>query len=703
VSGMLPSLLLALMQAAAQQPSTPSRPPSTPPTQRPTVEIPDVLITEDQADAVPGQTPLHYPAGRDLIAPAEIREAGALNVQELLRRSPGIQISEETGSDSLPNIALRGVTGNDGIFRAVNVAMFADGIPLAGGPYGAPGASGFPLLRERVFAIDIMRGGAATRYGPNNVSGIINFLTRPIPEGLELETRLSYDSENNAAGYLASGGTFGSFGYLLEGVYKDGDSYREHGEYTLQNYSLKTRYGFSDTFRAMLQVESFEDDSNLSDGLSLAQYEADPWQSTSLQNRFAANQRRANAELEWDLGADTRLELISYYYETERTFWLGSPLFYGNSPTFIQATPRPMHTSAIQPQLTHHYSALGSDAELVTGLRYQHENLVRRVERTPAGGATVLRSDDRFDYDAWSAFAQNRFDWERLSVTPGIRLESVGIEGERVAGNQPGVGNTNKQDFVEVLPAISAAYRLAENWSVYSNIQSSFQPPAANQLELATSNPQEVEAQYAWMYEAGTRVQTEDELLALDLTIYQIDYSDRLEPDPDQFDVLLNSGRSRHRGVELAVDSRLDAAGLKGVSLFANAAYNESEYRNGDFEGNETTGSPDWLLSWGTRYEHETTGVFAMLDGAYVGEAYSDRENTEAISADGTRGLRPSFTLWNAHVGWRRELSEQLSMHLQVDLRNLFDEQYFDIRAARGIYPGAPFSYGAQLGFQWSF
>ncbi len=67
-------------------------------------------------------------------------------VQEALRRTPGMTLQEETGSDSLPNVALRGVTNaNEGAWRSINLGMYVDGIPLAPAPYGQPGNSLFPL------------------------------------------------------------------------------------------------------------------------------------------------------------------------------------------------------------------------------------------------------------------------------------------------------------------------------------------------------------------------------------------------------------------------------------------------------------------------------------------------------------------------------------------------------------------------------
>lgn len=694
------ALPVALAHEVVAQQTPPAAAPAKPQEPRPEVEtqIPEVLVEETalQADAALQKVPLSNTAGRDVLSPEEVSQAGAMNVQEVLRRSPSVNISEETGSDSLPNVAIRGVSGNDGIFRSVNVAMFADGIPLSGGPYGAPGASGFPLLMERIYAVDLQRGGGATRYGPNNVSGIVNFLTRPIPEQTTLELRSSYDSFDNGSLYAGIGGSYGRFGFLAEGVYKDGDTYRDHGDYELENYSLKLRYDVTDELRSFTQVEFYDDDSDLSDGLSKLQFQQDRFQSTSLQNRFTANQKRFNQKFEWQTGKDTRVDLIGYYYETERTFYLGSPLYYGDNPTYVQATPRPMNTWAVQPQLSHKYAWGDVDAEVLVGYRFHHENLTRRVERDFPNGTHTLLSDDDFEYVAHSLFAQNDFWFGDFKVTPGVRFERVDMTGK--AQNEFEV----ERDYEEVLPAISASYEMTPQWSVYANVQSSFQPPAANAIELS-ADPQEIEAQRAWMYEVGTRVQKDDRLVAADLTLYQIDYSDRLEPDPDQFDVLLNSGRSRHRGVELTFDGELEAAGLEGVSYWTSTAYNQSEYENGDFEGNDLPGTPHWLLGWGARYDHEATGLWTAVDGFFTDESYSDRENTEELNDQGTRGIRPSAIVWNAHVGLRRMLGDRCRFDVQVDARNVFDQDDYDVRAARGIYPGAPFGYGATVGFLFTF
>jgi Fe(3+) dicitrate transport protein len=42
---------------------------------------------------------------------------------------------------------------------------------------------------NNIESVDVVRGGGAVRYGPQNVGGIINFRSRAIPDGPGAERR----------------------------------------------------------------------------------------------------------------------------------------------------------------------------------------------------------------------------------------------------------------------------------------------------------------------------------------------------------------------------------------------------------------------------------------------------------------------------------------------------------------------------------
>ena len=119
--------------------------------------------------------------------------------------------------------------------------------------------------------------------------------------------------------------------------------------------------------------------------------------------------------------------------------------------------------------------------------------------------------------------------------------------------------------------------------------------------------------------------------------------------------------------------------------------------------GNRFAGAPKWLWSWGGRYRHAATGLWVGVDGTYVDSAFTDADNTININAQGTRGLRPSYAIWNASLGWDHVIDAKNEVSVLIGGRNVFDEEYFEPRAARGIFPGAPASMVFQLGVTHRF
>lgn len=654
---------------------------------RDAILLPEVVVRASNDDDALLRTPLRNGASRSVLGPTRVDESGAHDVQNLLRSTPSVYVFDETGTDGKPNIQIRGITSSsEGASRSANVSLMVDGIPLAPAPYGHAGQSLFPFTFERVYAVDVMRGGHTVRYGPNTVSGVVNYLTRPIPADAYIEQQFRVDSYGDGSSYTAVGGTYGRLGVLGEAVYKGGSTYREHGDYTIQNYALKSSFQFTESFSGLFQFEYFDDDSDLAGGLSVADFQADPTQSKTPLDRFVGDQTRGNMNLRWELDPDSSFELIGYAFGGERTFYLGAPLQYGDSSTHVDATPRPMSVWALQPQYTRTYDMTDGRGELVAGVRYAQEDVTRSSIRYFPDGSQTLRSDNQYDYRAWSAFLQNTFEWDRLSLTPGVRFELVDMDGSnRLTDLSVG------REFEEVLPALSGSYLLQDDWALYANVQSSFLPPQANHIEIS-DHPQNLEAEYAWTYELGTRASLWEGAFNPDFTLYQIDYRGRIERDPDFDDVFLNRGNTRHRGVEFGFDGFLGAIdySLEGWEWYGTLSYNDSEYENGDFAGNQVPHAPHWLASWGTIYRHAPSGLWGGISGYYAGSAFSDSENTVDINPQGTRGERPAYEVWNARGGWVHEVAEGLQLKLELGVNNVFDEEYFEVRTGKGLLLGLP-------------
>ncbi len=144
------------------------------------------------------------------------------DVHRALDSVPGVYVRGEDGYGLRPNIGLRGANSD----RSAKVTLMEDGILFAPAPYAAPAAYYFPLM-TRIVGLEVFKGPAALRFGPNTIGGAINLQTRPIPQasqgGIDLAVgRFRY---NKAHGHW--GQSWRRFGLLMEGVHIGTTGFKE--------------------------------------------------------------------------------------------------------------------------------------------------------------------------------------------------------------------------------------------------------------------------------------------------------------------------------------------------------------------------------------------------------------------------------------------------------------------------------------------
>ncbi|STI83227.1 iron(III) dicitrate TonB-dependent receptor [Escherichia coli] len=204
-----------------------------------------------------------------------------------------------TGSHDLAmNFGIRGLNPR----LASRSTVLMDGIPVPFAPYGQPQLSLAPVSLGNMDAIDVVRGGGAVRYGPQSVGGVVNFVTRAIPQdfGIEagVEGQLSPTSSQNnpkETHNLMVGGTADNgFGTALLYSGTRGSDWREHSATRIDDLMLKSKYAPDEvhTFNSLLQY--YDGEADMPGGLSRADYDADRWQSTRPYDRFWGRRKLAS-------------------------------------------------------------------------------------------------------------------------------------------------------------------------------------------------------------------------------------------------------------------------------------------------------------------------------------------------------------------------------------------------------------------------
>lgn len=107
-----------------------------------------------------------------------------------------------------------------------------------------------------------------------------------------------------------------------------------------------------------------------------------------------------------------------------------------------------------------------------------------------------LNNTDAFDYDEtiYAAFINYSKDWERFSLTAGMRVEKTNVKGLSIIDDI-----TNKQDYLEWFPTASMDYKVTDNFSLHTNYKRSIQRPDyqslnpfrffTNDFTIVTGNP----------------------------------------------------------------------------------------------------------------------------------------------------------------------------------------------------------------------
>jgi Fe(3+) dicitrate transport protein len=157
-----------------------------------------------------------------LIGETELEKFKFDDINRVLYNVPGVNIREEDGYGLRPNIGFRGATPE----RSKKITVMEDGILIGPAPYSAPAAYYFPMM-SKMTSLEVFKGPAAIKYGPNTVAGALNMNTRAVPDGKEgmIDISAGADAYSKVHGYY--GDTFGGVGVLIEAINMQSDGFKE--------------------------------------------------------------------------------------------------------------------------------------------------------------------------------------------------------------------------------------------------------------------------------------------------------------------------------------------------------------------------------------------------------------------------------------------------------------------------------------------
>jgi Fe(3+) dicitrate transport protein len=613
----------------------------------------------------------NFAGARTEVQKEDIDNTGAANIGDVLRRIPGVQSTDNSGTAGSAislNIGVRGLTGR----YSPRSTVLLDGVPLAVAPYGQPQLSFAPVSLNNIEAIDVVRGGGAVRYGPQNVGGIINFTTRAIPDapGVAGDASVRYNhfgEGGHSTQYSAFVGSQLDNGFGVALLYSgiDGSGWREGSDEKVNDFALKFRYllgaGAQRSAQIYGKLSYYDVKSQTPGGLTVAQYNANPFQNTRPTDYWDGDRKGIDLGYLNTLSATQEAEVKVYYNESSR-----SSALINAGRTAITYQPRNYQVLGVEPRYTQRVKWGATTHDVTAGYRYLRErgddnNYTVTVATGVQGGTATFDNET----DAHAFYVDDRIAYGAWRITPGVRFEKIDSTRTDRAGSRDFDTSNDK-----ALPSLNVAYLVNPALTVFGNYGTSFGPVQNTQLNSQTAaNP--LKPELAKTVELGARWKARG--LSAEATLYRLRFDNQILQVPGTTPATFrNIGATRHEGIESAVDYRFDGA-LAGLSAYANWNYTKAIQESGNTAGLDVPFYARRTGTIGARYE---IGAFsAGLSATAQSRQFSDAENTIAESANGGVGRIPGFGTVNGQLGWK--LPGKPGVQLLAGVNNAADKRYY--------------------------
>jgi len=669
---------------------------------------------------------LDHAGARSIIDKKTIKEKGSESIADALRGVPGVQVQESNGtggSDISLNLGVRGLTSR----LSPRSTILMDGIPLSVAPYGQPQLSLAPLSMGNIQSVDVIRGGTAVRYGPQNVGGVINFVSKPIPK--DFGGSVSAQTQGADHGGLktlttASVGGTADNGFGAELLYSGlhGQGYRTNNDNEdIDDFMLKTKYDFTERDALEANFHYYTAAAGMPGGLTPEQYRKNPFQGSRQFDDFEG--RRQDMSFKYShQGDDSQFQLQTYFTKSFRTSNLQQDACRPEKCkdashkglTQLHAAPRHYTVWAIEPNYSKLFRFWDMAHEVTVGYRYLNETSDEKgyhsgeknddwydpnlVHSAPNSKGFMYR-DNTGGTAAHAFYIDDTINVGNWTVTPGVRYESIRTH----VDSRDYIKNdqfSRDKSYSQTLPSINVMYHLSDSWKLFANANSSFGSLQYAQLTTGGNGNRPapgLKPEKATTYEVGTRY--DDTALKAELTAFYIDFSNQLQYT-DNITGWTSLGATKHQGVELATSYDLGdlTPTLDGASVYSSYTYTRAVSTKGDFANKDLPMYSRQVFTVGGRY---TTGNWTWnVDGYAQSGQQSPGTGSDYITKEsegGQYGRAPGYMIWGARGEYNFGPSMS-NLRVGAGIKNLFDQRYF-VRSTDnnyGKYVGTPRTYYVQ-------
>lgn len=616
-----------------------------------TSRLPEVVVTSARLPAE--QVALEkYPAHVTVLTTNELVATPAFTLPEMLRQEVGVAPFDTVGFGQFANVSLRGFGEKGGNLFLVDGVRVNDA-----------GSSDFPFLWNTVplaniERIEVIRGGGSTTYGEGAIGGVVNIVTkRPTDRLFSGEATAVGGNLGYYAGHLGLRGRTNWLEYAVSGDRQEWSGWREASSY--RSWTASAKPGVTTPVGRFTLGYYFHDETSLNPGpLTETEWQADPRQAGSTIFSYTNVVHRATLDYEkcFDSGWAVLGKFYGQVYDSDNRGYANVHVEQPNYGTTWQAS--------------HHGELFGRPNILTLGVEAIQQDFSSTLEAPAYGYEAATIADNwtvsAFVQEAWTVFS-------RLTVTAGLRYDhrqwnidvtdnyGTDLRADRRADVwSPKLGLT--YEFAEKISGWvtgSRSYRLPSGYDIGT--------PASTYDALFYANP-EVEPVVANTVEAGLRVNRWRWLRGSVAGFYS-HVTDDIVYNP--FTYQNENFDGNRAGGELTLRSQP----VEWADFYYTAAYTDSRFDGGTFDGNRLPLVPEWQLTGGLNVR-PWRGLQFTWEVVYI--------NGQVASNDLANEFAPNeYVVCNAKARytWRW-------LTTFVSVNNIFDQLYETFPATKTDFFG---------------
>ncbi|MFP5411174.1 MAG: TonB-dependent receptor family protein, partial [Gammaproteobacteria bacterium] len=255
------------------------------------------------------------PGSVAIVDSEQLARTQPLSTVDALRRVPGIHIAVEEETAVVANIGIRGLSAAD--YKSL---ILEDGVPVAPGLFVGNGRYYNPRI-QRMDEIEVLKGAAALRYGPNTIGGVINYKTKDPIDGLAVSGRVGTHNYREAT--IEAGGATPS-GEAQAGLMytrASSDGFQGKG-FEMQDLMVKAGMALGDNQWLGAKFTHYENDANISyRGLFLGEYNAGASYNPAPDDYFLTERTSFDINHMWEIRPGMNLNTVLYWSEMYRDYW----------------------------------------------------------------------------------------------------------------------------------------------------------------------------------------------------------------------------------------------------------------------------------------------------------------------------------------------------------------------------------------------